>query len=98
MDMDIQTKIYILFSLIGAFILLQMHITRKKAFKKTAFPFMVNSFRADYTAMNPLRILYYVSYGGVKFEERTNFFSKMFKGKKTATKTDATPKTTEANA
>lgn len=39
-----------------------------------------------------------VGYGGVKFEERTNFFSKMFKGKKKTTKTDATPKTTEANA
>ena len=45
-----------------------------------------------------------VGYGGVKFEERTNFFSKMFKGKKKTTKTnatpktDTTPKTTEANA
>lgn len=45
-----------------------------------------------------------VGYGGVKFEERTNFFSKMFKGKKktpktnATPKTDTTPKTTEANA
>lgn len=45
-----------------------------------------------------------VGYGGVKFEERTNFFSKMFKGKKKTPKanatpnTDTTPKTTEANA
>ena len=39
-----------------------------------------------------------VGYGGLKFEERTNFFSKMFKGKKKTPKTNATPKTTEANA
>ncbi len=45
-----------------------------------------------------------IGYGGVKFEERTNFFSKMFKGKKktpktnATPKTDTTPKTTEANA
>lgn len=39
-----------------------------------------------------------VGYGGLKIEERTNLFSNMFKRKEKTPKTDATPKTTEANA
>ena len=39
-----------------------------------------------------------VGYGGLKFEERTNFFSKMFKGKKNTAKTNDTQKSTEVNA
>ena len=39
-----------------------------------------------------------VGYGAYKIEDKTKIVSKIFKGKKKTTKTDATPKTTEANA
>jgi hypothetical protein len=66
--MDLQAKVYLILSLIFVVMILQMAKTRKKAMQKSSFPIMLNAFRADFGALNGLKILYYLKHMQLTFE------------------------------
>lgn len=66
--MEVQAKIYIIFVLVFLVLILQMANARRRANRSTQFPFMINAFSADYSAMNPLKIAYFLKQMGMSFE------------------------------
>lgn len=47
--------------------IIQLAMARKRASRKTTFPLLINAFRADFAALNPLKIAYFLKHMGSQF-------------------------------
>lgn len=64
----ITSKVYIILILIFVFMIIQLANARRRSSSKTQFPFMINAFKADHSALNPLQIAYTLKHMDMKFE------------------------------